>query len=101
MTTKEQLSGIMSLAWQFIKNNGYTKAEALKTAWLNFKLKAALKVAAVVFTYRKQDGSTRRAIGTTHWPYTPKETSDKVQIYFDIEKMAWRSFNKWNLLSVD
>ena len=106
MTTKAQLSKIMILAWQFIKNNGYTKAEALKTAWLNFRLKEALKVTAVVFTYRKKDGTTRKAFGTLLYPHSEKpqsesKASDKVQIYFDIEKQAWRSFNKWNLISLE
>lgn len=32
MVTKAQLSKIMRLAWQFIKEHNYTKGEALKTA---------------------------------------------------------------------
>lgn len=32
---KIQLSEIMRMAWQFVKRNGFTKSEALKTAWLN------------------------------------------------------------------
>ena len=42
-TKKNQLKEIMTLAWQFVKNNGFTMGEALKVAWMNFKLKAALK----------------------------------------------------------
>lgn len=106
MVTKAQLSKIMRLAWQFIKEHNYTKGEALKTAWLNFRLKAALKIAVVVFAYRKKDGTTRKAIGTLLYPHSEKpqgesKASNKVQIYFDIEKQAWRSFNKWNLLSIE
>jgi hypothetical protein len=40
---RTQLSEIMSLAWQFVKHNGYTMSEALKTAWANMKLRAQMK----------------------------------------------------------
>lgn len=110
-TKKNQLKEIMTLAWQFVKNNGFTMGEALKVAWMNFKLKAALKVKSVVFHFKKKDGTTRKAVGTTrkavgtlqgaseHTKGTGK-TSSLVQVFFDIEKQAWRSFNKWNLLSI-
>ena len=35
---RTQLSEIMSLAWQFVKRNGYTMSEALKTAWANMHI---------------------------------------------------------------
>lgn len=106
MVTKAQLSKIMHLAWQFIKEQNFTKGEALKTAWLNFRLKAALKIAVVVFAYKKKDGTTRKAIGTLLYPHSERpqgesKASNKVQIYFDLEKQAWRSFNKWNLVSIE
>lgn len=53
-TKKNQLKEIMILAWQFVKNNGFTMGEALKVAWMNFKLKAALKVKSVVFHFKKK-----------------------------------------------
>lgn len=104
-TKKNQLKEIMTLAWQFVKNNGFTMGEALKVAWMNFKLKAALKVKAVAFHFKKKDGTTRKAVGTLLYPHSEKpqnesKASNKVQIYFDLEKQAWRSFNKWNLLSI-
>lgn len=106
MVTKAQLSKIMRLAWQFIKEHNFTKGEALKTTWLNFRLKAALKIAVVVFAYRKKDGTTRKAIGTLLYPHSERpqgesKASSKVQIYFDLEKQAWRSFNKCNLLRIE
>lgn len=63
-TKKNQLKEIMTLAWQFVKNNGFTMGEALKVAWMNFKLKAALKVKAVAFHFKKKNGTTRKAVGT-------------------------------------
>lgn len=103
-TKKNQLKEIMTLAWQFVKNNGFTMGEALKVAWMNFKLKAALKVKAVAFHFKKKDGTTRKAVGTLqgaseHTKGTGK-ASGLVQVFFDLEKQAWRSFNKWNLLSI-
>lgn len=40
---KSILAGVMSLAWQFVKRNGFTMSEALKCAWANMKLKAAMR----------------------------------------------------------
>lgn len=37
------LHEIMSLAWQLVKRNGFSMSEALKCAWANMKLKAAMK----------------------------------------------------------
>ena len=33
------LKNIMSLAWQFFKQTGFSFSECLKKAWANFKLK--------------------------------------------------------------
>ena len=53
---RTQLSEIMSLAWQFVKHNGYTMSEALKTAWANMKLRAQMKHWIVRFYSRNVDG---------------------------------------------
>ena len=58
------LHDIMSLAWQFVKRNGFTMSEALKVAWANMKLKAAMKQRIVKFYFQKVDGSIREAYGT-------------------------------------
>ena len=47
-TKKNQLKEIMTLAWRFVKNNGFTMGEALKVA----------------FHFKKKDGTTRKAVGT-------------------------------------
>ena len=39
-------------------------SEALKCAWANLKLKAALKVKIVEFYFKRTDGTLRQAFGT-------------------------------------
>ena len=60
---KSQMKEVMSLAWQFVRKNGYSMSEALKCAWANLKLKAALKVKIVEFYFKKTDGTLRQAFG--------------------------------------
>lgn len=61
---RSQTSEVMCLAWQMVKRNGYSMSEALKTAWMNIKLKAAMKERIVRFYFQKVDGSLREAYGT-------------------------------------
>ena len=35
---KETMKEIMTMAWGFVRRNGYTMSEALKVAWANVKL---------------------------------------------------------------
>lgn len=35
---RNQLKEIMSLAWSFVRKNGYSMSEALKCAWTNIKI---------------------------------------------------------------
>lgn len=58
------LHEIMSLAWQLVKRNGFSMSEAMKCAWANMKLKAAMKQRIVKFYFKKVDGSVREAYGT-------------------------------------
>ena len=60
----QDLSNIMQTAWQFVKRNGMTLSDALKTAWRNFKLRVAMKSRIVKFYFLKVDGSIREAYGT-------------------------------------
>lgn len=98
---------IMQLAWQFVKKNGYTMSEALKTAWRNIKVKAAMKNRIVRFYFQKVDGSMREAFGTLALNLIPAESvgadrkrNDTVQTYWDTEKGAWRCFKKANLIRI-
>ena len=104
-TIKNQLREVMSLAWQFVRKNGYTMSEALKTAWANIKLKAALSKRVVKFYFQKVDGSLREAYGTLMSERIPetkgaKKTNDTCQVYFDTEKDEWRCFKKANLVRI-
>jgi hypothetical protein len=100
------LHDIMSLAWQFVKRNGFTMSEALKVAWANIKLKAAMKQRIVKFYFQKVDGSIREAYGTLKENLIPatsgdnRKRNDTVQVYFDTERQEYRCFKKANLISI-
>lgn len=100
------LHDIMSLAWQFVKRNGFTMSEALKLAWANIKLKAAMKQRIVKFYFQKVDGSMREAYGTLKENLIPatsgdnRKRNDTVQVYFDTERQEYRCFKKANLISI-
>ncbi len=53
MKTREFLHEVMSLAWQFVRKNGFSMSEALKSAWVNMKLKAEMKKKIVKFYLEK------------------------------------------------
>ena len=106
MRTTEVLKSVMRLAWQFVRKNGYSMSEALKIAWRNVKLKAAMKSRIVKFYFCKVDGSTREAYGTLADKYLPetkktdRKPNDTTQTYFDTERGEYRCFKKANLISI-
>ena len=77
---KNQMKEVMSLAWSFVKRNGFSMSEALKCAWANLKLKAALKVKIVEFYFRKTDGTLRQAFGTLMNSREPKARRSRLII---------------------
>ena len=99
-----QLQRIMRTAWFLEKNNGFTKSEGLKQSWLIFQIRAKLTAGPTTFSYRKADGSVRKAVGT----FPSKSFADKSfegpsgikksQLYYDIEVDDWRQFRIANLL---
>lgn len=103
---KNILHEIMTLAWQFVKRNGYTMSEALKCAWANMKLKTAMKQRIVKFYFKKVDGSVREAYGTLKDNLIPatsgenRKKNDTIQVYFDTEKQEYRCFKKANLVTL-
>ncbi len=105
-TRRNQLKAIMNLAWQFIRKNGYNMSEALKCAWANSKLRAAMTKGIVKFYFQKVDGSIREAYGTLKEDLLPptqgtgRKPSDTVQVYFDTEKEEYRCFKKANLIKI-
>lgn len=101
------LRTIMTMAWQFVKRNGFTMSEALHAAWLNFKLKVAMAVRIVKFYFQKVDGSLREAYGTLRSDLIPevkgddkRKKNDTVQVYFDTEKQEYRCFKVANLVRI-
>lgn len=107
MKTREFLHEVMSLAWQFVRKNGYSMSEALKTAWANLKLKSEMKKRIVKFYFQKVDGSMRESYGTLDEKLMPAISGDDkraknntVQVYFDTERSEFRCFKKANLLKI-
>lgn len=104
---KSDLRAIMQMAWQFVKRNGFTMAEALKAAWLNFKLKVRMAIAIVKFYFQKVDGSIREAYGTLNPAIMPqisgndnRRKNDTVQVYYDTEVQDYRCFKRANLMRI-
>lgn len=103
---RNSLSEVMTLAWQFVRKNGYSLSEALKTAWVNIKLRSKLHTQIVEFYFKKVDGTLRQAFGTLMPDRVPqtngtgRKPSDFVQVYFDTEKDEWRCFKKCNLVRI-
>ena len=103
---RETLKSIMSLAWQFVKRNGMSLSEALKTAWRNAKLHKAMKSRIVKFYFQKVDGTIREAYSTLAESMMPqtqgtgRKANDTLQTYFDTEKQEYRCFKKANLISI-
>lgn len=97
---------IMQLAWQFVKRNGYSMSDALRTAWRNIKVRMLMKTKIVKFYFQKVDGSLREAYGTLATSLIPataennRRKNDTVQVYYDTEKEDWRCFKKANLIKI-
>lgn len=104
---KNQLREVMLLAHQFIRKNGMSLSEAMKTSWVNIKLKAAMKSRIVKFYFVKISGEIREAYGSLADGIIPtiegdnsRKQNDTCQTYYDCEKEAWRCFKKANLLRI-
>lgn len=97
----------MDMAWTFVKANGFTMKEALETAWMNIKLRKAMKDRVVRFRFRKVDGSIREAYGTLQESMLPplqgsdRPKDERLQVYYDTEKQSYRCFKKNALLAVE
>ena len=104
---KNQMKEVMSLAWSFVKRNGFSMSETLKVAWANMKLKLQMKSKIVKFYFQKVDGSVREANGTLNEKLMPaiagtdnRKKNDTVQTYYDTERQEFRCFKKANLLKI-
>lgn len=77
---------------------------------MNNTLRTLLANNIVRFTYRKADGTLRNAIGTRNLSLVYARTGVSVpaprgaenpNAYFDLEKMAWRSYRSDSLVRID
>lgn len=100
------LRDIMRIAWQLVRKNGFTMSEALKTAWLNFKLKMKMRYGIVKFYYQKISGEIREAYGTLRADLIPqtkgadRKSNPTVQVYYDSEREGYRCFKIANLVKI-
>lgn len=67
--------------------------------------RAAMVAGVVRFSYRKTDGTIRQALGTLSGEIVPAtqgagKANDAIQVYYDTECGAWRSFRVANLIDV-
>lgn len=105
-TNRQTLSEIMRTAWQIFKATGKTFSESLKKAWLCAKLKFKMHNQIVEFHYEKINGDIRQAFGTLQDKYfadlkgTERKKNDLCLTYFDTEKNEFRSFKKFNILTI-
>lgn len=84
-----------------IKSNFESFADALRHAWKVIKLYIRMKKENVNFTFRKVDGSLRKAVGTLNVSYerkTDKPSPFNVFIYWDVEADGFRSAKVENLI---
>lgn len=104
---RTEMAKVMNLAWMIFRSTGESFSDSMKKAWRNRKLKGLLKKGSVEFTYRKVDGSIRKALGTLAEGVMPKyeshgrrARSGEVQVYYDLGKGKFKSFKKANLIAV-
>ncbi len=68
-------------------------------------LKIKMRRGVVAFTFKKVDGTIREANGTLQRAMLPEtkgtgiKPSPSVFVYYDTDKMGWRSFKRENLLT--
>lgn len=86
------------------------KQSAIKKKLELRRLKRLLKKGEVSFSYKKKDGSTRRAVGTLKVSLIPKEDraddrltkqNKDVFNYYDLKKEDWRCFLKDNFRKIE
>ena len=114
----------MQLAHYLSDNEEMSMSKAMKLAHMNCSLLHYLGKGVVIFSYRKADGSLRRAKGTLfgdacdefaraladfqerHPDGTGKTTrvnsnTEGIYFYWDIEKQGFRTFKAKDLLSIE
>lgn len=93
----------MREAWRLSREFGLSMSEAMKQAWLVFKLKAMMAKGIAEFFYKTIGGKVIHAHGTLlNVPKTKSNrgTSAMCQVYYDMDVLDWRSYRKENLLVI-
>ena len=113
--SKLQWRWVMLLVQSLMNKEELPRQEAMKKAWLTFKLLEALGKGIVEFSYKKQDGTTRQARGTLHRGVSesfdnykskggksPRDNSntDGIYVYWDLDKNGFRSFHAQDLIQL-
>ncbi|GAB4042626.1 SH3 beta-barrel fold-containing protein [Spirosoma litoris] len=85
-----------------LRGVGLSSKVAFERAWLGLQLRAKMMNEPVRFTYVKETGEVRNALGYYGDDHKPKDTDtvSKVIKYFDLRANGWRSFRVDRLLSV-
>ena len=87
---------VLHLTWKLVREAKLTFADALAKAWAALRIKAEMLYKSVSFCYRKDDGTTRYAVGNyvsaTETSGTGKRANPLVVRYFDTLADGWRSF---------
>lgn len=107
---KQQISRseVLTMAHAIRRQNQFlTWGQCQAQAWKVARLRSALRAGATRFTFQKQDGEVREALGTLNnslFQYEHKGTDraecPTVVKYFDLDKNAWRSFRAERILQV-
>ena len=91
----------------FVNEYSMDKQDAQNLACRNIELSAKLKNGVVQFSYKKNDGTTRVAKGTLVENAMPivkgtgRPTAPILFLYYDVEKLSFRSFKRINLLKTE
>ncbi len=91
---------VFKTAWECYKKGIFgTFSEALRKAWKIEKMKKALRAGKLEFSFRKDNGEIRKAVGTLNsemFTYEVKsaEVTPKLDVvkYWDLEAEGFRSF---------
>ena len=96
---KDMKSRLFNIAWS-VADKFATFSEALTYAWKVIKLQWSLLCGTVSFSYRKVDGSIRKAAGTLDVKYDFKggKPNKSMFSYWDVEANAWRGCLVQNLI---
>lgn len=111
---KSHLYDVMKDAWALfhLSKGEISFSESLQTAWKTKKISYVhykLKRDDVEFWFvKKSNKQLRRAVGTKRVQYIPKDAIPKgvkevprnIETFWDIEKCAWRSFDKNTIVKV-